>query len=1325
MTSNKALIGAGLVFILMFILGFTGAATGKATGNVRLAPLPQATPAAGETDTDQAVRAAFQAAVAQNRSAILGFQIYDVVVDRIQYSSDGATALLWLSLRDRVTGEVVASEPGLSIASNPQHLLPSSSNNWSILLQSSPTFTDSLRALPSELLTQDVRDRFLEVPPAQPQLVTTPPLSGYKLPWTAGLAKSVTNTIGHVYSVSGGLTSCPTSCRYAFDFADGTMFPMLAAKGGTVRAYKTTCPNYGSDCTNYLILEDPSTSPTSYQLYYHMANESIPQKLRTIGSVVEQGDYIGDADDTGFSTGNHLHYHVYLAPTGTNYSWGNSVDITFDDVSDNGGRPRTCAEAQEYPALGSQCQPNNKYVSGNIPTHPPVGSLNTPPDHQTINNRTITVSGSASDEIQVTRIQVVANYDGSWKAIDDISPNGNGPYSKDVDLCSASVPDGPLSLTVRIFNRAGSMAQGIPVRQLIKNYSCAGPIQAPPPPACAPSANQVALYADTDFRGACTKFDVNNSKGYTADLLGAVGDNNASSIQVGSNVRAILFDRSSDVNITSPLGRVESFSASDASFSDNRITNKEVSGLWVVSRDQLPRAPILNPIGNKLVGNAVTSSDSLVLSWDGGGGATTFDAQLTGPGTNIARTVTGNSISVGNLAASADDYTFTVTARNEAGTNSSSVKFKVTSATLNSATDRSVPYSEGFDTGANGWSGTGLWRLASVTLGGRAATQAWIFNNGTNYADATYRAGDLTSPPIVLPSTGTYYLRFAYYMDTEDGNTYWDQRFVQVSADGGPFEDLVQLSDDRQGGQTWWNYPPVNLQKYAGKKIRLRFHLDTIDQDYNAFKGWAVDDVSINTTAPDLSCASNHNTPTTAQAVSLGSVISGVICPQGDIDYYKVIGKAGQPITIDINARTLSPASKLDSFVELIDADQRSVLAENDDEVYITLPDSLLKYTFTRDGTYYIKVKAWNNPSVGGPAYFYQMDLSQTIPIPPKDIHLIFPQTNAAPNMPFIISASATDYDGGTVARVDFYWHGPDWSQAWVKLGSDTNGADGWSYNVDPRQYGGVGGSALYVQAVSRTGGVLGTALWDLTATNSVPVSHMYPLPTQVNSTVVQLTWQADDPQNMIDHFDLQYQVVTGSVAGAWTTYTERPLPGSLRSAWFDGVGGNKYNFRLRAVNVGGIAEAYPDAPEATTSLAGTCTPDPHENGQGSETAIQITSGASPQQYNICKSIQDGAGDVDWFYFNAQAGDDLLLLAVPQTGGAKLEVSLYDTSSNYYGSWISTDYGAGVSVRIQAPAARTYYVEVKPTQPGMYGTDMTYQMWVGHGYWIYYPYVGR
>ncbi len=1115
------------------------------------------------------------------------------------------------------------------------------------------------------------------------------------------------------------------------------MFPLLAAKGGVVVAFRDTCINDDHNCTNYLTLRDESTNPTTYQLYYHLMHASIPQPLRTIGAQVLQGDYIGNVDNTGYSTGSHLHFHVFASPTYTNFFWGSSVKISFDDVDINDGQPRTCYEASSWPGYGgADCRAgvdekrstgdDNWYKSGNTPAHPPSGTFDLPTNRQTITSQAVTVKGTAKDDLEVTQINVRVNYDGTWKTLaDKITPNSDGTYEKNIDLCSAGVPDGPFAMTVQIFDRAGSPANGIPVRQLIKNYPCSSTRQPPAQPACTPSADQVALYTEPDFRGACQRFGYDaqlGEKSYTSDQLGALGDNKAASIQVGSNVRATLYDRSGDINLAHLYGRIETFESSDASLSDNRIDSGRVSGLWVEKRSTPPDEPFFNsPVGNRVTaGQNPTSVDSLVLAWEGGDGATSFDLNLTGPGTNLSKNVTdANSLSVGTLAPG--NYAFMVMAKNGSGTNSSKQAFTVAAGSLPTTTARIIPYLDSMESGTNNWVASGLWRLGSIDVGGRGPTNAWIFNNNTNYKDAAWRAGDLTSPPIEIPASGKTYLRFAYYANTEDGNPHWDQRRVQVSSDGGPFKDILQLSDDQSVGQVWLNSGPVSLASYAGHTIRLRFHFDTIDEDYNTARGWIIDDVTVNTQGPVTGCTDTNNSADTAQAIILGSSITGVICPEGDVDYYKIDGKAGTPLVIDVDAATLSPASVLDSQIILLSSDKRSPIAQNDDEQSGILQDSLLSYVLQRDGTYYIRVKAWDYPGAGGLKYNYRLTLRQATALqPPKSVKILYPAAKV-PTMPFTITASAADYDGGSVAQMDFYWHGPDWNKAWVKLGSDTNGKDGWSFPVDPTAYGDVNGSALYVQAVSRTGGIKGIAKWALVPDLDSPISQLNPLPTQINSTVFQINWTASDLQNDIDHFELQYQEDGSSTWVNWEDPSRppaqiMPIPGNARFTWFYGKPGSTYRFQLRAVDRAGNREISPS--QASTSIGATCSPDNEQFGQSIDTAALLPRGDYSPLFNFCSLAETGSGpgDSDWMAIQAEAGETLLLRFIPAGGGTAFLVNLYKDAGTLLGTWQSSGYEMGVNAKWVPPETGTYFLEVKPIRPELFGTDMRYQVWYGEGF---------
>jgi len=139
------------------------------------------------------------------------------------------------------------------------------------------------------------------------------------------------------------------------------MFELTAAKGGYVYHWRDTCNNGDSRCTNSITLEDRTTTPWTYQIYLHIAKNSIPENLKLRGVYVSQGMKIATVDDTGMSTGHHVHFMVVEQPTlidCKNYCFGKSVDITFEDVEINwhagtqGGRPRLAAEASWYGGSG-------------------------------------------------------------------------------------------------------------------------------------------------------------------------------------------------------------------------------------------------------------------------------------------------------------------------------------------------------------------------------------------------------------------------------------------------------------------------------------------------------------------------------------------------------------------------------------------------------------------------------------------------------------------------------------------------------------------------------------------------------------------------------------------------------------------------------------------------------------------------------------------------------------------------------------------------------------------------------------------------------------
>jgi hypothetical protein len=100
------------------------------------------------------------------------------------------------------------------------------------------------------------------------------------------------------------------------------------------------------------------------------------------------------------------------------------------------------------------------------------------------------------------------------------------------------------------------------------------------------------------------------------------------------------------------------------------------------------------------------------------------------------------------------------------------------------------------------WAHDGIWNFKSDAGMAHGGVNSWWYQNefGDFNGDQP-NWGSLTSPPINITAPG-YYLRFYYRYQTETTGPTWDQRWVQISVDQGPFINLVQLVDDPQIPET-------------------------------------------------------------------------------------------------------------------------------------------------------------------------------------------------------------------------------------------------------------------------------------------------------------------------------------------------------------------------------------------------------------------------------------------------------------------------------------------------------------------------------------------
>lgn len=174
------------------------------------------------------------------------------------------------------------------------------------------------------------------------------------------------------------------------------------------------------------------------------------------------------------------------------------------------------------------------------------------------------------------------------------------------------------------------------------------------------------------------------------------------------------------------------------------------------------------------------------------------------------------------------------------------------------ASAQTVLFYDNFENGLTNWSATSQWHVESESS--NCGLQAAPFPTSANAARfgrvapscdfAGETPGDLTLLlPISIPSTADFVrLRYWTFEETECptfqgwfGNCGWDHRYVSVSADGGQTWTPVAFGAEELA----WHEKGADLDAYRGQDILLRFTFDPVDNLWNDFLGWFVDEVRV------------------------------------------------------------------------------------------------------------------------------------------------------------------------------------------------------------------------------------------------------------------------------------------------------------------------------------------------------------------------------------------------------------------------------------------------------------------------------------------------
>jgi sugar lactone lactonase YvrE len=124
--------------------------------------------------------------------------------------------------------------------------------------------------------------------------------------------------------------------------------------------------------------------------------------------------------------------------------------------------------------------------------------------------------------------------------------------------------------------------------------------------------------------------------------------------------------------------------------------------------------------------------------------------------------------------------------------------------------------------------------------------------------------------------------------------------------------------------------------------------------------------------ATSVSESEPNNTAATADSAALGDRASGVVDPQGDVDFWFLDLDAGEFLSVDVDAS--QEGSPLDPTVALVAPDGTTLLAFNDDFDGL---DSRISYHIPADGRYYVAIQGFGN--TGDPEARYAIAFGKVI----------------------------------------------------------------------------------------------------------------------------------------------------------------------------------------------------------------------------------------------------------------------------------------------------------------------------------------------------------
>ncbi|UCC20337.1 MAG: hypothetical protein JSV62_03345 [Promethearchaeota archaeon] len=150
-------------------------------------------------------------------------------------------------------------------------------------------------------------------------------------------------------------------------------------------------------------------------------------------------------------------------------------------------------------------------------------------------------------------------------------------------------------------------------------------------------------------------------------------------------------------------------------------------------------------------------------------------------------------------------------------------------------------FSDDFEHGTSKWeSVTGLWHLTTY-ISNSPTHSIWFGNESTGNYDMGDVNGSLTSIPIDLSKAQNASLELYHLKETEEMVPF-DQTVILISNDSIIWHTLYLNYSNVPA----WQKLSFNISAYCGNStVQIRFMFDTVDDNFNNYIGWLIDDVVI------------------------------------------------------------------------------------------------------------------------------------------------------------------------------------------------------------------------------------------------------------------------------------------------------------------------------------------------------------------------------------------------------------------------------------------------------------------------------------------------